>query len=58
MMLRVQMILTDLNKHLRMLMDETRGSFGAAENKKRAAPTFVVVVRKVLCVSGVGFPTV
>ena len=57
MILRVQMILTDMNKCLKMLVDETRGSFGGAENKKHAAPTFAVVVRKVLCVNGVGFST-
>lgn len=57
MILRVQMILTDMKKHLKMLVDETRGSFGGPENKKRAVPTFAVVVRKVLLREWVGFPT-
>lgn len=35
---------TDINKGLKMLVNETRGSFVGAENKKCAAPAFVVVV--------------
>lgn len=50
------MILTDMNKHLKMLVDETRGSFGSPENKKRAVPTFAVVVRKVLLCEWGGIP--
>lgn len=40
------MTLTGMNKCLKMLVDETRGSFGGAENKKRAAHTFAVIVKK------------
>lgn len=52
------MILTDMKKCLKMLMDETSGSSGGAENNHHVAPMFAVVVRKVLYVNGVGFPTV
>lgn len=49
------MIVTDTKKRLTMLMDETSSSFSGAENKK--SPMFAAVVRKVLYVNGVGFPT-
>lgn len=44
MMVRVQMIQTDINKGLKMPVNETRGRFVGAENKKCATPAFVVVV--------------
>lgn len=49
MMVRAQMIQTDINKGLKMLVNETRGSFVGAENKKCAAPAFVVVVWEKFC---------
>lgn len=43
------------NKNLKMLVDESRGSFRGAKNKNWAAPAFAVVVTKALYVNGVAF---
>jgi len=42
------MILTDMKKCLKMLMDKSSGTFRGARKKKHAPPMFAVVVRKVL----------